>query len=95
MPADNGLSSTQRLLAIARSGSIFGNGQVLVMRTVEDQAYSLSLLVSCEQSVRLDHLALTINPLLGLHRELSQGLFLGKRQLMILTPWPLFLTSRL
>ena len=37
------------------------------MRTVEDQAYSLSQLVSCEQSVRLDHLALTMD-LLGLHR---------------------------
>src|SRR5215208_3365052 len=37
------------------------------MRTVEDQASSLSQLVSCEQSVRLDHLALTMDPL-GLHR---------------------------
>ena len=77
----------------ARSGSIFGNGQVLVMRTVEDQAYSLSQLVSCEQSVRLEHLALTVNPLGSI--ELSHGLFLGRRQFMILTPQPLFLTLRL
>jgi hypothetical protein len=63
------------------------------MRTVEDQAYSLSQLVSCEQSVRLDNLALAMDPL-GLHRVEPRAL-LGKRQLMILTPWPRFLTLRL
>src|SRR5215213_4932910 len=61
-------------LPSARSGSIFGNGQVLVMRTVKDRAYSLSQLVSCEQSVRLDHLALTMDPL-GLHRVEPRALF--------------------
>src|SRR5215208_5917391 len=44
------------------------------MRTVEDQAYSLSQLVSCEQSVRLDNLALTMDPL-GLHRVEPRALF--------------------
>jgi hypothetical protein len=58
----------------ARSGSIFGNGQVLVMRTVEDQAYSLSQLVSSEQSVRLYNLALAMDPL-GLHRVEPRALF--------------------
>jgi hypothetical protein len=44
------------------------------MRTVEDQAYSLGQLVSCEQSVRLYDLALTMNPL-GLHRVEPRALF--------------------
>jgi hypothetical protein len=43
------------------------------MRTVEDQAYSLSQLVSCEQSVRLYDLALTMDPL-GFHRVESRAL---------------------
>src|SRR5215212_2222581 len=47
------------------------------MWTVEDQAYSLSQLVSCEQSVRLDHLALGMNPL-GLHRVEPRAL-LGQK----------------
>jgi hypothetical protein len=51
----------------ARSGSIFGNGQVLVMRTVEDPTDSLGQFVSCEQPVGLYNLALAVNPL-GLHR---------------------------
>src|SRR5215207_4726593 len=46
----------------ARSDSIFGNGQVLVMRTVEDPADPLGQLVSCEQSVGLYNLALAVNP---------------------------------
>src|SRR5215210_9273811 len=37
------------------------------MRTVEDRAYSLGQLVSCEQPVGLHNLALAMNPL-GLHR---------------------------
>jgi hypothetical protein len=44
------------------------------MRTVEDQTYSLSQLVNCEQSVRLDYLALTMDPL-GLHRVEPRTLF--------------------
>jgi hypothetical protein len=44
------------------------------MRTVEDQAYALSQLVSCEQSVRLYNLALTVNPL-GFHRVEPRALF--------------------
>jgi hypothetical protein len=58
----------------ARSGSIFGNGQVLVMWTVEDPADSLSQLVSCEQLLRLYNLALAMNPL-GLHRVEPRALF--------------------
>ena len=87
-------SDFRRTHPSARSGSIFGNGQVLVMWTVEDQAYSLSQLVSCEQSVRLYNLALAMRTHLG-SIELSHGLFLGRRQLMILTPSALFLTLRL
>jgi hypothetical protein len=44
------------------------------MRTVEDQAYSLSQLVSREQPVGLYHLALAMNPL-GLHRVEPRALF--------------------
>src|SRR5215210_2454811 len=44
------------------------------MRTVEDHAYSLSQLVSCEESVGLDHLALGMNPL-GLNRVEPRALF--------------------
>src|SRR5829696_1367396 len=59
MPAVFGILPSPEALALvrshpsARSGSIFGNGQVLVMRIVEDQAYSLSQLVSCEQPLGL------------------------------------------
>ena len=47
------------------------------MRTVEDQAYSLSQLVSREQPVRLYHLALTMDPL-GLHRVEPRALLRKK-----------------
>jgi Transposase DDE domain len=76
----------------ARSGSIFGNGQVLVMRTVEVRADSLGQLVSPQQPIGLYHLALAMRTHFLGSIELSQGLFLGRRQLMILTPSPLFLT---
>jgi hypothetical protein len=81
-------------LTSARSGNIFGNGQVLVMRTVEGSADPICQLVSRQQPVGLYNLALGVRTHLG-SIELSQGLFLGKRQLMILTPQPLLLTSRL
>ena len=58
---------------------------MLVMRTVEDRADSFGQLVSREQPLRLYDLALAMRTHLG-STELSHGLFLGKRQLMILTP---------
>jgi hypothetical protein len=65
------------------------------MRTVKDPADPLGQLVSREQPVGLNHLALAMDPL-GLYRTLSHGLcFLGRRQLMILTPEPPSLTRRL
>src|SRR5215207_6892890 len=47
----------------ARSGSTFGNGQVLVMRTVEDPANPLGQLVSSQQPLGLDHFPLAVYPL--------------------------------
>src|SRR3712207_695557 len=71
---------------------------MLVMRTTENPAYPLGKLVSAKQSVGLYHLALAMHPF-GLDHlgsiALSHGLFLGRRQLTILTPRSLFLTSRL
>src|SRR5215217_2175825 len=52
-----------RLVSSARSSNIFGNGQMLVMRTVEDRADSLGQLVSREQPLGLYHLALAVDPL--------------------------------
>jgi hypothetical protein len=74
---------------------MFGNGQMLVMRTIEDSADPICQLVSREQPGGLYDLALAMGTHLG-SMELSQGLLMGKRQLlMILTPWPLLLTFRL
>jgi len=64
------------------------------MRTVEDSADPIRQLVSREQPLRLDNLALAMRTHLG-SIELSHGLFLGRRQLMILTLSVLFLTLRL
>src|SRR5829696_1941507 len=61
-------------LASARSGSIFGNGQVLVMRTVEDRADPICQLVSRQQPLGLYDLALAMDPL-GLHRVEPRALF--------------------
>src|SRR3712207_5398839 len=60
--------------ASARSGSIFGNGQMLVVRALESCADSLGQLVSREQPVGLYHLALAMDPL-GLHRIEPRALF--------------------
>jgi hypothetical protein len=77
----------------ARSGDIFGNAQMLVVRAVESGADSLGQLVSREQPVGLTTLCLPWTHLGSI--ESSHGLFLGSKQLMILTPEPLFLTRRL
>jgi hypothetical protein len=48
----------------ACSGSIFGNGQMLVMRTIEDPTNPLGELVSAQRiAVGLDHFALAVYPL--------------------------------
>src|SRR5215218_4795694 len=78
----------------ARSGDIFGNRQVLVVRTSEGRANPICQLVSREQTVELYNLALAMGTHLG-SIALSHGLFMGSKQLMILTPSPLFLTRRL
>jgi hypothetical protein len=67
---------------------------MFVMRTIEDSADSLGQLISSEQPIGLDHLALAMRIHLG-SIGLSHGLFLGRRQLMILTPRPFFLTPQL
>jgi hypothetical protein len=64
-------------LPSARSDSIFGNGQVLVMRTIEDRADSFCQLMSREQPLGLYNLALAMNPL-GLHR-VEPGALLGQK----------------
>src|SRR5215216_6166816 len=51
----------------ARSGDIFGNGQMLVVRTPKDCADPIGQLVGPQQAVGLDHLALAVDPS-GLHR---------------------------
>jgi hypothetical protein len=64
------------------------------MRTTEDLANPLCEFVGAQQTIGLYHLALAVYPL-GLYGIVSHGLCLGKRQLTILTPSPLLLTSRL
>ena len=67
---------------------------MLVVRTIEDPAYSVGELAGSQQSVGFYDLALAVYPHLG-SMALSHGLFLGStRQLTILTPRPLFFTSR-
>src|SRR5215218_2581031 len=57
----------KRGLTSARSGDIFGNGQVLVVRTSKSRADPLGQLVGTKQTLGLDHLAFAVNPL-GLDR---------------------------
>jgi hypothetical protein len=54
-------------ISSARSGDIFGNGQMLVVRTPKDCADPIGQLVGPQQAVGLDHLALAVDPS-GLHR---------------------------
>src|SRR5215218_10862819 len=58
----------------ARSGDIFGNRQVLVVRTSEGRANPICQLVSREQTVELYNLALAMDPL-GLHRIEPRALY--------------------
>jgi hypothetical protein len=67
---------------------------MLVMRTIEDTTNPVGELVSFRQPLGLDHFALAVYPL-GFYGVMPRSLCLGKRQLMILTPQPLFLTRRL
>src|SRR5215207_6577339 len=47
----------------ARSGDLLGNGEMLVMWTIEDPANSVGELVSSQQSVGFDYFALAMHPL--------------------------------
>src|SRR5829696_633837 len=67
---------------------------MLVMRTTEDPTDPIRKLVGSKQPVWLDDLALAVYTHLG-SMALSHGLCFGRRQLTILTPRPLSLTSRL
>src|SRR5829696_265884 len=67
---------------------------MLVMRPIEDTTNPVGELVSFRQPLGLDHFALAVYPL-GLYGVMPRALCLGKGQLMMLTPQPLFLTRRL
>src|SRR3712207_9285008 len=67
---------------------------MLVMWTTKYPAYSVGKLVCSQKAVRFDDLALAPCTHLG-SMAFSHGLCLGRRQLTILTPSPLFLTRRL
>src|SRR5215208_6806880 len=68
---------------------------MIVVRTTKHPAHPLGKLVRPQQTVRLDDLALCVDPL-GLY-GVKHGLCFGRRQLTILTPasLPLSLTRRL
>jgi hypothetical protein len=51
----------------ARSGDLLGNGEMLVMRTIEDPANPIGEFISAQHSVGFDHFALAMHPLLGLY----------------------------
>jgi hypothetical protein len=86
-----GTLSTKELVAVAAryrlaadpsacSGSIFGNGQMFVMRTIEDPTNPLGELVSAQRiiiAVGLDHFALGVYPL-GFYGVKPRALF-GKK----------------
>src|SRR5918993_3611200 len=59
------LQLLKRKFPSACSGSIFGNGQMLVMRTIEDTTNPLGELVSAQRiiAVGLDHFSLAVYPL--------------------------------
>src|SRR5215207_6840644 len=54
---------TQFSALSARSGDLLGNGEMLVMWTIEDPANSVGELVSSQQSVGFDYFALAMHPL--------------------------------
>src|SRR5215208_5846820 len=47
----------------ARSGDLLGNGEMLVMRTIEDPANPIGEFVGAQQPVGFDYFALAMNPL--------------------------------
>ena len=57
------LQLLKRKFPSACSGSIFGNGQMLVMRTIEDPTNPLGKLIGSQQPVGLDHFSLAVYPL--------------------------------
>src|SRR5215218_2858182 len=61
----------------ARSGDIFGNSQMLVMRTVEGSAHAICQFVGAEQTVGLHHPSFAVDPL-RLYRVEPRAL-LGKQ----------------
>src|SRR3982751_4987095 len=78
----------------ARSGDLPGNGQMLVMRTTEDPANPLGKLISAQQTVGLDHLALAMDPL-RLYGVQPRALLGQKAAYDPHSFSPLLLTSRL
>src|ERR687898_3566323 len=66
---------------------------MLFVITAEDFANPLGQLVSTEQPLGLNYLALAVNPRGSI--ALSHGLLVGNRHGTIRTPWPLALTQRL
>jgi hypothetical protein len=67
---------------------------MFVVRTIEGCAHSLGQLVGAKQAVSFHYPAFAMRTHLG-SMGLSHGLFLGNRQLMILSPSPLLLTALL
>ncbi len=67
---------------------------MFVMRTAENSAHPLGKLVCSEQSIGLDHLSLSMNPL-RLYGVKPRTFLRKSRQLTTLTPRPLSLTFRL
>src|SRR5215213_2606077 len=67
---------------------------MLVMGTTKRPAHPLGEFIRAQQSIELHHLALAMRAHLG-SMEFSHGLCFGRRQLTILTPQLLSLTSRL
>src|ERR687898_1024533 len=78
----------------ASSSDLLGNGEMLVMRTIERPADPLGELVGPQKPVELHDPPFPVYPL-GLDGVQPRTLLRKRRQLTILTPQPLFLTSRL
>jgi hypothetical protein len=58
----SGSTHTARLL-IARSGDLLGNGEMLVMRTIEDPANPIGKFVCSKHSIGLYNFSLAVHPL--------------------------------
>ncbi len=77
----------------ACSGDILCDGEMLVVRTIEDTTYPIGKFVCSKHSIGLYNFSLAVHPLRL--DGIQPRALLGKRQLTILTPSPLFLTPRL